>query len=69
MVIRHIERRLDRNYTRMLCAVLSKSSKQHPQNSSCNTNYLTSQKPFKQDDQDMQDTAGEANDLISDVVL
>ena len=30
-----------------------------PQNSSCMVAYLPSQKPFKLDEEDMQDTAGE----------
>ena len=46
------------NYTRMLCAILKNIS----QNTSCMATYLSSQKPSKmnQDEQDMQDTAGEA---------
>ena len=49
------EKKFDGNRTRMQTAILNKSLKQ---NSSCTPTYFPSQKPFKSDEQDMQDTAG-----------
>ena len=41
-----------------------------PQNSSCTATHLPSLKPFKLDEQDMRDAAGEVTDeLISDFFL
>ena len=47
---KRLEKKLDGNYTRMLCAILNKSWRQH----------LLSRKLFKLDKPDMQGTAGEA---------
>ena len=56
---KRMEKKLDGNYTRMLQAILNKSWRQHPQNSSCTATYHPSRKLSKLDDPDMQDTAGE----------
>ena len=55
------------NYTRMLRAMLNKSWRQHPPQS---TNYTATCRPSRKlsklDKPDTQDTAGEADELISD---
>ena len=55
---KRLEKKLDGNYSRMLQAILKKSNTQQ------GTNYtatcLPSRKLSKLDEQDMQDTAGEA---------
>ena len=56
---KHMEKKLDGNYTRMLLAILNKSWRQHPQRSSCTATYHPSRKLSKLDEPDMQDTAGE----------
>ena len=59
---KRLEKKLDGNYTRMLCAILNKSWRQHTTRQ--HTNYtatcLPSRKLSKLDEPDMQDTAGEA---------
>ena len=59
ILIKHIEKKLERNCIRMLRAILNKSWKQHPTNNSCTATYLPSLKPSKLDKQDMWDTAEE----------
>ena len=50
--------KLDGNYAGMLLAILIKSWRQHPKNSSCTVTYHPSQKLSKLDEPDMGDTAG-----------
>ena len=57
---KRLEKKLDGNYTRMLRAILNKSWQQHPQDTNCTATCPLSQKLFKLDEPDMQDTAGEA---------
>ena len=59
MLTKHMEKKLDSNYTRMLRAILNKTWRQHPQNSNCTATYHPSRKLSKLDEQDMWDTAGE----------
>ena len=60
MLTKHIEKKLDENYTRRLWAILNKSWKQHPTKQQLYSHLsLTSLKPSKLDEQDMWDTAGE----------
>ena len=42
-----MKKKLGRNYTRMLQAILNKSWKEYPQNSSCMATYFLSLKPLK----------------------
>ena len=56
---KHMEKRLDGNYTRMLRAIMNKSWRQNPQSSSCKATYHPSRKLSKLHEPDMQDTAGE----------
>ena len=57
---KRLEKKLDGNYTRMLRAIMSKSWRQHPQDTNCTATCPLSRKLFKLDEPDMQDTAGEA---------
>ena len=57
---KRLERRLDGNYTRMLRAVLNKSWRQHPTRLQLYGHLPPSQKLYKFDEPDTQDTAGEA---------
>ena len=57
---KRLERRLDGNYTRMLRAVLNKSWRQHPTRLQLMDTCPPSQKLYKFDEPDTQDTAGEA---------
>ena len=59
MLTKHMEKKLDGNYTRMLWAILNKSWRQHPQSSSCMVTYHPSRKLSKLDEPGMRDTAGE----------
>ena len=52
---KRLEKKLDGNYTRMLRAVLNKSWRQHPTDT-----CPLSRKPYKLDEPDARDTAGEA---------
>ena len=54
-----MEKKFDDNYTRMLRAVLNKPWRQHPTKQQLYGLYHPSQKPFKLDKLDMQDTARE----------
>ena len=61
MLTKRLEKKLDGNYTRMLWAILNKSWWQHtPQGTNYTATCLSSRKLSKLDEQDMQDTAGEA---------
>ena len=51
---KHIEKKLDENYTRMSWTNLGSNI------SSCTATYFLSHEPFKLDEQDMRDTVGEA---------
>ena len=55
---KRMEKELDGNYTRMLRAILNKSWRQHPTNSSYMATYHPSRKLSKLDKSDMRDTAG-----------
>ena len=57
---KRLEKKLDGNYTRMLRAILNKSSGNTPQGTDYTATYLPSRKLSKLDKPDMQDTAGEA---------
>ena len=57
---KRLEKKLDGNYTRMLRAILNKSWRQHPTRHQLYGHLPPSQKLFKLDKPDMQDTAGEA---------
>ena len=60
---KHIEKKLDSNYTRMLRAILNKSRGAAPHKAAAvqllTTTYHPSRKLSKFDEPDMQDTAGE----------
>ena len=57
---KRLEKKLDGNYTRMLRAILNKSWWQHPTRHQLYGHLPPSRKPFKLDEPDMEDTAGEA---------
>ena len=57
---KRLEKKLDGNYTRMLRAILNKSWRQHPTRHQPYGHLPLSQKLFKLDEPDMQDTAREA---------
>ena len=57
---KRLEKKLDGNYTRMLRAILNKSWRQHLTRHQLYGHLPPSQKLFKLDEPDMQDTAGEA---------
>ena len=57
---KRLEKKLDGNYTRMLRAILNKSSWQHPTRHQLNGHLHPIIKLSKLDEPDMQDTAGEA---------
>ena len=63
-----IEKKLDGNYIRMLQAILNKSWRQHPQNSSCTATYHPWKLP-KLDEADMRYTAGETHKRYTPVDL
>ena len=56
---KHIEKRLDGNWTRTLQVILNKSWKQHPTKELHYAHLPPSLKPFKVDEGDTRDTAGE----------
>ena len=56
---KHMEKKLDGNYTRMLRAILNKFQGQHLTNSSCTATHHSSRKLPKFCEPDMLDTAGE----------
>ena len=56
---KHMEKKLNINYTRMLRAILNKSWRQHPTKQQLYAIYQPSQKLSKLDEPDMQDSAGE----------
>ena len=61
-------KKLEGNYTRILHAILNKSSKQHPEkNSCCTAIYHPSRRLSNLDEPDMQDTVGEVgtNSLVT----
>ena len=57
---KRLEKKLDGNYTRMLRALLNKSWRQHPTRHQLYGNLPPSQKLYRLDKPDTQDTAGEA---------
>ena len=57
---KRLEKKLDGNYTRMLCAILNNPGSNTPQDTNCTAICPLSRKLFKLDEPDMQDTAGEA---------
>ena len=57
---KQLEKKLDGNYTRMLRAILNKSSGNTPQGTNYTATYVPSRKLYKLDEPDTQDTAGEA---------
>ena len=60
---KRLEKKLDDNYTRMLQAILNKSWRQHSTGTNYTATGLPSRKLSKQDEPDMQDTAGEARTI------
>ena len=54
---KHMEKKLDGNFTRMLRAILNKSWRQHFKSSSCTAIYHPSRKLSKLDKPDMRDTS------------
>ena len=60
MLTKRLKKKLDGNYIRMLRAILNKSWRQNPQDSSCTATCLPSRKLSKLDEPDTQNTAGEA---------
>ena len=66
MLTKRMEKKLDGNYTRMLRAILNKSWRQHPQNSSCTATYHPSRKLSKFNEPDCWRSKDE---LRSDILL
>ena len=62
MLTKRNAKKLDRNYSRILCIILNTSRKQHSTKQQLYGHLIPSQKPFNQDKQNMQDTTGEARD-------
>ena len=65
---KHMEKKLNGYYTRMLQAILKNPGGSTQQSSRCTAAYHPSRKLSKLDDPDMRDTAGEVRTVIIDIL-